>query len=210
MNCAPRLDMARRSFSPAWSTEVTSLRSTTHVQTLRLRYAFLQFVLSSLTHGSTKRPCRTQRISAGVLVTMIFSTFPLFGPRSEETAWRYWKHDGERCLQNADGPLVGDSRTPRGLKNCNACAKVRRFSEIPNSLIYIWIAEERVRQITVPACRCQSNGKAAISRGTREVITDRVAHIYGVRQMLQPFLHRIDGGECFGRLSAPRFRRMQS
>jgi len=74
MNCAPRLDMVRRSFSPAWSTEVTSLRSTMHVQTLRLRYAFFQFVLSSLTHGSTKRPCRTHRISAGVLVMVIFST----------------------------------------------------------------------------------------------------------------------------------------
>src|ERR1700676_3613534 len=102
MNCTPSLDIARRSFSPARSTEMTSLRSITHVQTLRLRYAFFQFVLSSLTHGSTKRPCRTHRISAGVLVMVIFSTFSLFGPRSEETAWRYWKHDGERSLENAD------------------------------------------------------------------------------------------------------------
>src|SRR6202035_1854503 len=101
MNRAPRLDIARKSFSPAWSTEVTSLRSTMHVHTLRLRYAFFQFVLSSLTHGSTKRPCRTHRISAGVFVMVIFSTFSPFGPRSEETAWRYWKHDGERSLENA-------------------------------------------------------------------------------------------------------------
>src|SRR5580700_3788206 len=104
MNCAPRLDMARRSFSPARSTEVTSLKSTTHVQTLRLRYAFFQFVLSSLTHGSTKRPCRTHRISAGVFVMVIFSKCPSFGPASKATACRYRKHEGQRCLQSADGP----------------------------------------------------------------------------------------------------------
>ena len=120
MNCAPRLDMVRRSFSPAWSTEVTSLRSTTHVHTLRLRYAFFQFVLSSLTHGSTKRPCRTHRISAGVLVMVIFST---------------------------------DLRIARGVP------KLGRFSETPNLLIYMWIAEQReLRQIAVPACRCHSAG----------------------------------------------------
>src|ERR1700739_2974129 len=78
MNRAPFLDLALRSFSPAGSTDVTSLRSITHVQTLRLRYAFFQFVLSSLTHGSTKRPCKTQRISAGVLVMLILSTCPSF------------------------------------------------------------------------------------------------------------------------------------
>jgi len=76
MNCTPFLDIARRSFSPARSTEMTSLRSITHVQTLRLRYALFQFVLSSLTQGSTKRPCRTHRISAGVWVMVIFNTFP--------------------------------------------------------------------------------------------------------------------------------------
>ena len=105
MNRAPSLDIARKSFSPAWSTEVTSLRSTTHVQTLRLRYAFFQFALSSLTHGPTKRPCRTHRICAGVSVMVIFSTFAAFVPASEATACQYRKHEGQRCLENADGPI---------------------------------------------------------------------------------------------------------
>ena len=98
MNCTPFLDIARRSFSPARSTEMTSLRSITHVQTLRLRYAFFQFVLSSLTHGSTKRPCRTHRISAGVWVMVIFNTFPLLFPHSDATACRNRKRGGQRCF----------------------------------------------------------------------------------------------------------------
>jgi hypothetical protein len=42
--------------------------------------------------------------------------------------------------------------------------KLGRFSETPNLLIYVWIAEERgICQITVPACHSQSAGKLAVS-----------------------------------------------
>ena len=98
MNCTPSLDIARRSFSPARSTEMTSLRSITHVQTLRLRYAFFQFVLSSLTQGSTKRPCRTHRISAGVWVMVILNTFPSLVSHSDATACRNRKRGGQRSF----------------------------------------------------------------------------------------------------------------
>ena len=118
MNCTPSLDIARRSFSPARSTEVTSLRSITHVQTLRLRYAFFQFVLSSLTQGSTKRPCRTHRISAGVWVMVIFNTFPSLVsafrrnclPKSEtRRAAIFCRTATVRCLRFAGSFLAHES-----------------------------------------------------------------------------------------------------
>src|SRR5580700_3815806 len=66
----------------------------------------------------------------------------------------------------------------QGLRNCNGFAKARRFSEAPNLLVYVWIAEERgIRQITVPACHCQLNGKAANFGSTREAIPDSVTLI---------------------------------
>ena len=48
------------------------------------------------------------------------------------------------------------------LKNCNGCAKAQRFAETPNSLIYMWITEERgIHQVRVPPWHCRSHGKLA-------------------------------------------------
>src|SRR5260370_37088726 len=74
MNCAPCFDMVRRSVSPFLSINVTSFRSTTHLRLSSARWVFFQFLLSSLTHNPTKRPCRIHFSSAGVSVLVIFNT----------------------------------------------------------------------------------------------------------------------------------------
>src|SRR6266436_7319836 len=74
ISCAPFLHMARSSRCPLWSMNVTSLRSIMQARLSWLRCAFLQVVLSSLTHGPTKRPSTIHLVSVAVSVMVIFST----------------------------------------------------------------------------------------------------------------------------------------
>src|SRR6266446_3880121 len=74
ISCAPFLHMARSSRSPLLSMNVTSLRSIMQARLSWLRCAFFQVVLSSLTHGPTKRPCTIHLLSVAVSVMVIFST----------------------------------------------------------------------------------------------------------------------------------------
>src|SRR5467141_4550019 len=73
-SCAPFLDMARSSRSPLLSMNVTSLRSMMQARLSWLLCAFFQVVLSSLTHGPTKRPCTIHLLSVAVSVMVIFNT----------------------------------------------------------------------------------------------------------------------------------------
>src|SRR6266849_6094726 len=74
ISCAPFLDIARSSRSPLLSMDVTSSRSIMQARLSWLRCALFQVVLSSLTHGPTKRPCTIHFLSVGVSVMVIFST----------------------------------------------------------------------------------------------------------------------------------------
>ena len=105
MNCAPSLDIVRKSFAAPLSMNVTSLSSTMHARPLRVRATLLQIDLSSLTQGPNRRPCKTHRISVGVSVMVIFSTFPSLASASDATACFYRKQAGQWCLQG-DGGLI--------------------------------------------------------------------------------------------------------
>src|SRR6266849_6712399 len=74
ISCAPFLHMARSSRSPFLSMNVTSLRSIMQARLSWLLCALFQVVLSSLTHGPTKRPCTIHLLSVAVSVMVIFST----------------------------------------------------------------------------------------------------------------------------------------
>src|SRR5467141_3318636 len=73
-SCAPFLDMARKSRSPLLSMNVTSLRSIMQARLSWLLCALFQVVLSSLTHGPTKRPCTIHLLSVAVSTMVIFNT----------------------------------------------------------------------------------------------------------------------------------------
>src|SRR5260370_27430659 len=109
--------MARKRISPLLSMNVTSLRSTRHARPLRLRLTVLQFALSSLTQGPNRRPCRTHRISVGVSVMVIFSTFLSLACASDST------------------------------ENCNGCAKHRRFSNTTELIDLNWDGETKKRSL---------------------------------------------------------------
>src|SRR5260370_3197873 len=74
ISCAPFLHMARSSRSPLLSMNVRSLRSIMQARLSSLRCALFQVVLSSLTHGPTKRPCTIHLLSIAISVMEIFST----------------------------------------------------------------------------------------------------------------------------------------
>jgi hypothetical protein len=125
--------MARKRFSPLVSMNVTSLRSTRQARPLRVRLAVLQFALSSPTQGPNRRPCRTQRISIGLSVMVIFSTFPTLA-----SAWY-------------------------ATENCNGRAKPRRLRETTEFVDLYGIAHnEVVRQIMLAACQGQLYGRMAV------------------------------------------------
>src|SRR6266404_7905792 len=83
ISCAPFLHMARSSRSPLLSMNVTSLRSIMQARLSSLRCALFQVVLSSLTHGPTKRPCTIHLLSVAVSVMVIFSTSTSQGCQNE-------------------------------------------------------------------------------------------------------------------------------
>jgi len=100
MNCAPSLDIARKSLAAPLSMNVTSLSSTMHARPLRVRATLLQIDLSSLTQGPNRRPCKTHRTSVGVSVMVIFSTFPSLASASDATACYYRKQAGQRAASS--------------------------------------------------------------------------------------------------------------
>src|SRR5580692_5876287 len=65
--------MLRRSRSPLLSMNVTPLRSTEHPRPFCARCLFFQHVLSSPTHGWTKRPSRVHLCSVAVSAIVIRS-----------------------------------------------------------------------------------------------------------------------------------------
>ena len=65
--------MVRRSRSPLLSMNVTSLRSTVHPRPFCARCLFFQHVLSSPTHGWTKRPSRVHLCSVAISAIVIRS-----------------------------------------------------------------------------------------------------------------------------------------
>jgi hypothetical protein len=73
IKCGPSLDMVRRSRSPLLSMNVTPLRSTVHPRPFCARCLFFQHVLSSPTHGWTKRPSRVHLCSVAVSAIVIRS-----------------------------------------------------------------------------------------------------------------------------------------
>ena len=71
MNCVPSLDMERKNRNPLLSMHVTPLRSTVQVRPFCARCLFFQLVLSSPTHGSTKRPSSVHLCSVSVSAMVI-------------------------------------------------------------------------------------------------------------------------------------------
>ena len=71
IKCVPSIDMVRSSRSPLLSMNVTSLRSTVHPRPFCARCLFFQHVLSSPTHGWTKRPSRVHLCSVAVSAIVI-------------------------------------------------------------------------------------------------------------------------------------------
>src|ERR1700741_1444452 len=67
----PSFDMVRKNRSPLLSMNVTALRSTVHVRPFCARCLFFQHVLSSPTHGCTKRPSRVHLCSVAVSAIVI-------------------------------------------------------------------------------------------------------------------------------------------
>jgi hypothetical protein len=73
IKCVPSFDMVRKSRSPLLSMNVTSLRSTVHPRPFCARCLFFQHVLSSPTHGWTKRPSRVHLCSVAISAIVIRS-----------------------------------------------------------------------------------------------------------------------------------------
>src|SRR6202795_1315295 len=71
MNCVPSFDMVRKSLCPPLSMNVTPLRSTVHAPPFWARCLFFQHVLSSPTHGPTKRPSSVHLCSATISAIVI-------------------------------------------------------------------------------------------------------------------------------------------
>jgi hypothetical protein len=71
MNCVPSSDMVRKSLCPPLSMKVTPLRSTVHARPFWDRCLFFQHVLSSPTHGPTKRPSSVHLCSVAISATVI-------------------------------------------------------------------------------------------------------------------------------------------
>src|ERR1700751_915633 len=63
--------MVRKNRSPLLSMNVPPLRSTVHVRPFSARCLFFQHVLSSPTHGCTKRPSRVHLCSVAVSAIVI-------------------------------------------------------------------------------------------------------------------------------------------
>src|SRR6267142_2516155 len=99
-NCAPFLDIARRSLSPASSMNEMLFRSTVHVRPSWLRCAFFQHVLSSPTHGPTNWPCKIHRFSVGVSLIVIFNTFTSPARLADSPASRLQRGRAWHCLPN--------------------------------------------------------------------------------------------------------------
>jgi hypothetical protein len=81
-----------------------SLRSTTQVCPLRVWQAFFQRVLTSETHGPINRPCKTHRISVGVSVMVILSTFTFLVRLAQQR--REMRHAHQNALR-VPKPVVG-------------------------------------------------------------------------------------------------------
>jgi hypothetical protein len=135
MSCAPFFDIARSNRSPPLSMNVTSLRSITQVRLSSIPCALFQVVLSSLTHGSTKRPCTIHLLSVGVSVMVIFST-------SASHLLSVWPELGKATQM----PELGLFRQQR---NFLICLEIRTTRE--------------VRQIRVLKCYCRAFSSLLIS-----------------------------------------------
>src|SRR5258708_4069937 len=157
-NCTSCLAMARSSLSPPLSMNVTSLRSSTHFRPLPVRCVFLQLVLSSRTHGPTKRPCRIHFSSAGVSVLVIFNTSTSLARRIDSFTCRQRGRNAQRCLSyldklfrwswhsmvGASAPSACELRCHRiqtrlrpwrlSSARCHLCSRRRRYRESWDSL----------------------------------------------------------------------------
>src|SRR6266404_5861451 len=161
VSSAPSLEIARSNLSPFLSMNVTSFRSTTQFFWLSVACFSFQNFLSSLTHGPASSPCRIQRLSVCVSVTVIFNTFgPLCLPLTNSNAGRsapalatQLKQGGRSGwsahTSTAARPLVlrrpaADVRSPRALEQhfpvrlsppqqlpCPKCASLVRAADTP-------------------------------------------------------------------------------
>src|SRR5216684_3709455 len=102
ITCAPFLHMARSSRSPLLSMNVTSLRSIMQARLSWLLCALFQVVLSSLTHGPTKRPCTIHLLSVAVSMMVIFSTSTSQARRAGASACSQGDRRAECCSMGRD------------------------------------------------------------------------------------------------------------
>ena len=159
--------MVRRSRSPLLSINVTSLRSTVHPRPFCARCLFFQHVLSSLTHGSTKRPSRVHLCSVAVSAIVIRSIRVARFLRPVASALRpptgltiqfkrhpftkgEWFANARAAIGNLlvrSGFASRASRTTHAQAECIAGAKARRNPKLAELIDLYWDGGPKARSL---------------------------------------------------------------